>query len=594
VGTQKLQKQIKTKKERIYIFMMKEKEMGAEELVLEPPTELIEEAKAIAQNTKSDEKFSFVLQYDVNQKEFLLSILQTVGAIVEKDNEEGHTLFVTMNMTQLAFIKRLDCVERVKTDEGINSLLAEEAVTSEPLTVTADGNATPVQAKATAQITTEEEISEDSITVQAVAASARCCCGSCSTNTSMQTAQTISDESETSGNIGCPRGEQWFKFTATRTGQYTIYTKGYEDTIGTLYDCCGNQIIEIDDYAPCGALNFRMIIDLTAGSTYYVKVRLCGEHTGNYTLRVTEQVLANSVSINKTTINLVKDVTYELPVTPNYTYKGYNGAQRIEGLSVTISPSNTSEQKIWWNGVNDNVFELLYGWDDDGDRYIHLKATGLGTAQLCARDWNTNGKADKCEVAVKYWPVYDKPSIHSRESWDARDVVSDRLVPRERNPQKIVFHHTADKFSSTDTADIIAEIKETQNEHIDNREKCDISYHFVIDPSGGIWQGAMVDEHQRGHATGHFDDIGVVLLGDFESRWQNLGFPNTLNDNQKNAMKELSKWLCYEYNLPIDKSNNLSPITTHKAASGGTECPGDNAEHWIENDLKDYMNDWHP
>ena len=44
-----------------------------EEIVLAPPTELFDEARDIAQNTTSDEKFPFALQYDVNQKEFLLS-----------------------------------------------------------------------------------------------------------------------------------------------------------------------------------------------------------------------------------------------------------------------------------------------------------------------------------------------------------------------------------------------------------------------------------------------------------------------------------------------------------------------------------------
>ena len=104
----------------------------------------------------------------------------------------------------------------------------------------------------------------------------------------------------------------------------------------------------------------------------------------------------------------------------------------------------------------------------------------------------------------------------------------------------------------------------------------------------------MIDEYKRGHAAGHFDDIGIVLLGDFESRLFNGYSPNTLNEKQKTAMKELSKWLCYEYDLKIDKNTGFSPITTHKAASGGTECPGDNVEPWVENNLKVYINNWHP
>ncbi len=61
--------------------------VGEEEIVLAPPMELIDEAKEIAQNTKSDEKFPFKLQYDANRKEFLLSMLFTADAVVEDDNE---------------------------------------------------------------------------------------------------------------------------------------------------------------------------------------------------------------------------------------------------------------------------------------------------------------------------------------------------------------------------------------------------------------------------------------------------------------------------------------------------------------------------
>ena len=99
--------------------------VSEEKIILAPPVELFDEAKEISQSAHSNEKFPFALQYDSNQKEFLLSMLEAVGAIVEDD--DGHILATMMNMTRLAFIKQLDCVERVKTDEGINPFLAEEA-----------------------------------------------------------------------------------------------------------------------------------------------------------------------------------------------------------------------------------------------------------------------------------------------------------------------------------------------------------------------------------------------------------------------------------------------------------------------------------
>ena len=408
---------------------MNTKNLCEEEITLAPQTEIFEEAKEIAEKTAEDEKFPFALHYDANQKDFLLSVLKTAGAIVEDDDEKGHVLSTWMNMTQLAFIKRLDCVERVRTDEGINPFLAEEAVKLTPIQqyqqedayldgevqeviTDIDDKTLEVQTELTVNRMTdtgfeavamaEADQENDGIAVASVAASARSSSSSCPcpTNVSVETAATISDESYTSGCICCPGTEQWFKFVATRSGQYTICTTGNLDTVGTLYDCCGNLIEEVDDYAPCGKINFRIIQNLTAGNTYYVKVGISKGDVGSYTLRVTESVFANYVAINQDTIVLEKGVTYELPVTPNYTYKGYNGAQRIPGLSVSIDPSKADEQKIWWWEQYSDVLECSYGWDGDGDRYIHVTAKGKGTSKLYAEDWNKNGKRDACIVTV--------------------------------------------------------------------------------------------------------------------------------------------------------------------------------------------------
>ena len=402
-----------------------------ENLVLAQPTELFEKAKEIEQNTKSDERFPFALQYDANQKDVLLSMLEAVGTIVENDNDDAHLLSTKMNMTQLAFIKCLDCVERVKTDEGINPFLREEAIQLTPvqqgqqesealegelevIVTNINNEMLEVQSELTNHNTadanletamnTERIQKNDSIAIASVGASPKSSCNSsncsCPTNTSMETAATISDESYTSGDIHCPGGEQWFKFVAQRTGLYTICTTGDLDTIGTLYNCYGYPLQEVDDYTPCGKINFRIIQNLVYGNTYYIKVRLHGNNTGRYILRVTERLLANYVTISKDNFTLKKGVTYELPITPNYIYKGYNGAQRIPELSVDINPLKTAEQRILWYELNDDVFNCSTGWDDDGNRYTHLTVINTGTAKLYAQDWHENGKRDECTIYV--------------------------------------------------------------------------------------------------------------------------------------------------------------------------------------------------
>lgn len=206
----------------------------------------------------------------------------------------------------------------------------------------------------------------------------------------------------------------------------------------------------------------------------------------------------------------------------------------------------------------------------------------------------SSSTAGSYSVGVRIgWPEATKPSILSRTDWNASATISSRLVPRTREPQRIIFHHSADKFSSTDLNDTIAEIQRIQNDHMNGEGKCDIAYHFIIDPAGRIWEGAEIDNYQRGHADGYFDDIGVLILGDFESRLLNTFKPNILNANQTTAIINLSMWLCYEYTLIVDNlGEDIAPISTHRTVDQDTVCPGSNAASYIENDLRQFILYW--
>ncbi len=412
---------MKTENKEFFIDNVEAANTGEEEIVLAPPAELLDEAKEIAQSTKSEEKYPFTLHFDANQKDFLLSMLQTVDAIVETENAEAHTLNTWMNMAQLALIKRLDCIERVQTEERLNPFLAEEAKKSAPArqeqpavaeaaAQAADAaqpeaeaaQAVPATAAVQADAASEAaEVSDEPAAAPASIARASAC-SNCPTNTDMESAQEITAERYISGCICCPGTEQWFKFTPTESKTYTIRTTGELDTQGYLYSCCTSLVEFNDDFA--GKVNFRIVQYLTAGKTYYIRVRARGNQIGSYTLNVTDRIFASYVTINKKPITLEKGVLYELPITPNYTYKGFNGAQRIPGLSVSIYPYNVDNNLVWW-WVTSDILDARYGWDDDGDRYIHLIASENGTATLRAEDWAGNGRRDECTVYIGGAPV---------------------------------------------------------------------------------------------------------------------------------------------------------------------------------------------
>ncbi len=294
-----------------------------------------------------------------------------------------------------------DAFERVKTDEGLNEIFineVEEAAETTEQHIKKD-KSIAIEASVMTLVSDESEaMSNDEVAVANIESGIST--DNCSTNIDMESAQEIEEEKYISGCICCHCAEQWFKFIPKENKTYTIRTTGSLDTIGYLYDCGGGLIASNDDYA--GKTNFRIVRNLTAGQTYYVRVRAYGELTGKYTLNITEKIFVSSVKINKNQITLVEGVLYELPITPNYTYKGYKGAKRIPELSVYLTPSNANEQKIWWWEQSRNVLSCSYGYDDDGDgdRYIHVLAIGSGTDKLYAKDWNETGKRDECEVTV--------------------------------------------------------------------------------------------------------------------------------------------------------------------------------------------------
>ncbi len=397
--------------------------ISEEEIVLAPPTELFEEAKDIAQNTTAEEKFPFALQYDANQKEFLLSLLQTAGAIVENDDEEGHVLATMMNMTQLAFIKRLDCVERVRTDEGLNPFLAEEAVSPKaveaetpvetPVETVAQQNVETAQTEQVMTLAADEAVAiaaepltaeplaanaEDGIAVASVSASARSTC--CPSNADMASAQTIEVEQSVLGCICCPGAEQWFKFTVPYDAAYTIYTSGSLDTIGELSGCCLPEAVTNDDYD--GRINFRIVKILCAGCDYYIRVSANGDATGNYNLMVTRKTLAEEVLIHSQrsdgVIVLEANKTYELPRGEGYGF--LNAANTINApFSVEVNPNDTADKRVVWYTPNTDIINISSGWYN-GERYQTVTANKSGIAAIYAYDWNGYGIRASYTVTV--------------------------------------------------------------------------------------------------------------------------------------------------------------------------------------------------
>ena len=193
----------------------------------------------------------------------------------------------------------------------------------------------------------------------------------------------------------------WYKFTVpqNQNTKYTIYTTGSLDTIGQLYDSKGNVIDNVDNREECGKLNFRMIQDLTANETYYVRVTVAQENLGSYTLYVSRNLLIDYLKITPETICLKVGETYELPCTLDCNYLNLKGMQEIDNFVVSSVPDNPYRKDLMWNILDSSMFSIIHEASGD-DVYQAVRTQKCGYGKLYVNDSRNQGKGTFVNVIV--------------------------------------------------------------------------------------------------------------------------------------------------------------------------------------------------
>jgi hypothetical protein len=125
--------------------------------------------------------------------------------------------------------------------------------------------------------------------------------------------------------------------------------------------------------------------------------------------------------------------------------------------------------------------------------------------------------AAPAEASPRVNPVASAPQIdmHTRSEWQPAALIRSRLDPMGKI-YRITVHHSAILLRSQSESAAADQIRSIQNTHM-KKEGCgDIGYHFLIDPSGRIWQGREL-RYQGAHARGDNNrgNIGICVLGNF-------------------------------------------------------------------------------
>lgn len=154
-------------------------------------------------------------------------------------------------------------------------------------------------------------------------------------------------------------------------------------------------------------------------------------------------------------------------------------------------------------------------------------------------------------------------AIQPRSAWNPKRANRSNLERMQR-VRRVTIHHSAMYFRDTQPRAAAAQIARIQREHMGNRNYGDIGYHFLIDPSGRVWEGRKL-QHQGAHASGanNVGNIGICVLGNFVRQSSGQG-PTT---SQIHSMEQLVVQLMRHYGFGGDALYCHSDFKN-------TQCPG--------------------
>lgn len=184
------------------------------------------------------------------------------------------------------------------------------------------------------------------------------------------------------GSIETGGDKDWYKFTATTTGDHVFYVDSTWDTYGTLFNSSGSQLLTSDDD---NGSNPKITYNMASGTVVYFEVRgYSATTTGAYTVYVTKPAAAPA------------DDT---------------GASTSSNRVITTSLSGnieTTGDKDWYKytaTMNGNhVFRVESAWDTYGTLY-NSSGTSLITDDDGGTDYNPRITYNLVNGSVYYFEV---------------------------------------------------------------------------------------------------------------------------------------------------------------------------------------------
>lgn len=158
--------------------------------------------------------------------------------------------------------------------------------------------------------------------------------------------------------------------------------------------------------------------------------------------------------------------------------------------------------------------------------------------------------------------------ITPRSAWTRATVIESR-TKRMNGVNRITVHHEGNTFTgSADERAIARRLTNIRSGHITRKPEpfADIGYHYIIDPSGRIWEGRPI-AYQGAHVEAQNEhNLGVMLMGNFDEQRPTKAQLLALESFMVDRMRY--------YRIPVSR------VYTHRELKS-TACPGRNLQSWM-------------
>lgn len=174
-------------------------------------------------------------------------------------------------------------------------------------------------------------------------------------------------------------------------------------------------------------------------------------------------------------------------------------------------------------------------------------------------------------------PSADRGQIVARTQWGAYPsrIVGDPTWDQNKIIGIVIHHSASPTVDDVQRHGDQAMVKSIQHYHMVDKGWADVAYHYLITPSGGVFEGVPENIEGSHMKQGNNGWLGICLLGNYdrEEDFERAGAG-------RQAMWELVERLRVKYNVP--RYN----IVGHQDHQRGRDCPG---KH-VYNELHHFRN----